>query len=65
MEITEKENGFYQIEVHYKHNDKSEYWNFRIINIKNTGEIINRQLAGISCEDTIGMWFLMINQPGK
>jgi hypothetical protein len=57
MEVMEKGNGFYQIEIHYKHNDKSEYWNFKIINIKKAGKIIDGQLVEIGCEDTSGMWY--------
>ncbi|MDR2650973.1 MAG: hypothetical protein LBC68_01485 [Prevotellaceae bacterium] len=65
MKIMEREHDFYQIEIHYKHNDKSEYWNFKIVNIKNDGRKINGQLTEINCEDTSGMWYIDNESNGK
>ena len=65
MKISMRENNFYEIEINFNHNNKSEYWYFKIINIENTGKNIIGQLVEISIVDTSGMWHIDDKATGK
>ena len=52
------EADFYELEINYNHNNLSEYWNFKMIDIENERNTIRGRLSKISFDDTSGMWFI-------
>ncbi|MDR1347940.1 MAG: hypothetical protein LBJ63_05860 [Prevotellaceae bacterium] len=65
MEITSRENGFYEIKINYKHNGKNEYWTFKIENITTYENYIKGQLSNITLEGTEGTTYFDENAIGK
>jgi hypothetical protein len=62
--ISLRENKFYEIEINYNHNNLSEYWNFKLINIEDDGKTIKGNLSEISIDDIDGTLHINNNAHG-
>jgi hypothetical protein len=65
MEITSRENGFYEIKINYKQNDKNEYLIFKIDNTITYRNYIKGKLSNMTLEGTDEIAYIDENAIGN
>ncbi|QQO08780.1 hypothetical protein [Breznakiella homolactica] len=64
MRVSLRDGNYYEIKIHYSGDESSEYFTFRIADVKTTGTTTQGTLTDISCEDITGMWYTDDNARG-